>query len=88
MNLTMAESEQAIALANFPSTIRLANLVGYNLQQWKGVASTREHVISFGWRLSPFAAHSLSAPGSCKLGTSTLTVKQFSPIAHFAILPT
>jgi hypothetical protein len=71
----MAESEQAIALANFPSTIRLANLVGYNLQQCKGVASTREHVICCGWRLASFAMHSLSAPGSCKLGTSTLTVK-------------
>jgi hypothetical protein len=87
-DLTMAESKQAIALANFPSTIRLANLVGYNLQQWKGVASTREHVIGCGWRLASFVVHSLSVPGSCKLGISTLTVKQFSPIAHFAILPT
>jgi hypothetical protein len=29
----MAESERAMTLANFPSTSRLANLVGYNLQQ-------------------------------------------------------
>jgi hypothetical protein len=29
----MAESEKAIALANFPSTSRLANFVGYNLQE-------------------------------------------------------
>ena len=85
VNLTMAEGGKAFTLANFASASRLA---GYNLHQCRGVASIREHVILCGWHSPSFAVHFLFIQGSCRLGISTLTVKQFSQTAHFATLLT
>jgi hypothetical protein len=71
-----------------PPRVLLRNMNRLYSIEWQVAAPMREHFVRSGWRLASFAVHSLFAPRRCRLGTSTLTVRPFNRIAHFATRPT